>query len=264
MGAKMGERLQGKKAVITGGASGLGLAIAQMFVDEGAQVALTDINFEGAKKVADELNAVRQGSASAYAHDVASEQQWIDVLAAANETMGGISILVNNAGIGTMASVEDESFSAWKKVMAIDADSVFLGCKYAMKYMKENQPGSIINMSSIAGLSADGGMASYNAAKAAVWLLSKSVALHCARSGYEIRSNSIHPVFIRTPILDGVAVALGVDSVEERDKLLSRGIPMRRIGEPEDVAYAAVYLASDESKFITGIELKIDGGMSAQ
>ncbi|VAV98893.1 2,5-dichloro-2,5-cyclohexadiene-1,4-diol dehydrogenase [hydrothermal vent metagenome] len=260
----MGERLAGKKAVITGGASGLGVAIARMFVEQGAQVALTDINLAGAQKIADELNASRQGCASAHAHDVADEEQWIDALAKANTEMNGINILVNNAGIGTMGSIEQESYANWKKVMAVDADSVFLGCKYAMQYMKQNQPGSIINMSSIAGLYAAASMPAYNAAKAAVWLLSKSVALHCATSGYQIRSNSIHPVFIRTPILDGITDALGVKTTEERDKVLTRGIPMRRIGEPEDVAYAAVYLASDESKFITGIELKIDGGMSAQ
>lgn len=260
----MGERLLGKKALITGGASGLGMAMAKMFVEQGAQVALSDINHAGAQQIATELNAVRQGSASAFAHDVAREDQWIDVLAGANDAMGGISVLVNNAGIGTMGSIEDESFENWQRVMRIDADSVFLGCKHAMKYLKDNQPGSIINMSSIAGLYAAGSMPAYNAAKAAVWLLSKSVALHCASSGYEIRSNSVHPVFIRTPILDGVADALGLTSVEQRDQLLARGIPMGRIGEPEDVAYAAVFLASDESKFITGIELKIDGGMSAQ
>lgn len=260
----MSERLLGKKALITGGASGLGLAMAKMFVEQGAIVAITDINLEGAQKLSNELNAVRQGSAHAFAHDVASEQQWIDVLAQANEAMGGISILVNNAGIGTMGSIEDESFENWKLVMSIDADSVFLGCKHAMKYLKENQPGSIINMSSIAGLYAAGSMAGYNAAKAAVWLLSKSVALHCASSGYDIRSNSIHPVFIRTPILDGITEALGFEDDKQRDHVLARGIPMGRIGDPDDVAYAAVYLASDESKFITGIELKIDGGMSAQ
>jgi len=260
----MGERLAGKKALITGGASGLGAAIAKMFVEQGAQVALTDINLDGAQKMAAELNATRQGCASAFAHDVADEQQWIDVLAQANEAMGGISVLVNNAGIGVMASVEDESLENFKRVMEIDVDSVFLGCKHAMKYLKENQPGSILNMSSIAGLYAAGTMAAYNAAKASVWLLSKSVALHCATSGYEIRSNSIHPVFIRTPILDGISEVLGLENDAERDKMLARGIPMGRIGEPEDVAHAAVFLASDESKFITGIELKIDGGMSAQ
>ncbi len=260
----MGDRLLGKKALITGGASGLGAAIAQMFVAQGAQVVLSDINLAGAQKIAAELNTIRQGSASALAHNVANEDEWIAVLAAANTKMGGINILVNNAGIGSMASIEEESFAMWKKVMAVDADSVFLGCKHAMKYLKENQPASIINMSSIAGLYAAGTMATYNAAKAAVWLLSKSVALHCAHSKYDIRSNSIHPAFIRTPILDEVAGALGLENETKRDEVLARGIPMRRIGEPKDVAYAAVYLGSDESRYITGIELKIDGGMSAQ
>jgi len=260
----MGNRLAGKKAVITGGASGLGAAMARMYVSEGAQVALTDINVEGAKQVAAELNATRKGAASAFAHDVTNEQQWLSVLEQANTEMGGINILINNAGIGSMGSIEDESLANWDRVMRVDVDSVFLGCKHAIKFLKENAPAAIINMSSIAGLYAAGTMPAYNAAKAAVWLLSKSVALHCAASKYDIRSNSIHPVFIRTPILDGVGKALNVENVEQRDKLLARGIPLGRIGEPEDVAYAAVYLGSDEAKFITGIELKIDGGMSAK
>lgn len=260
----MTERLAGKKALITGGASGLGACMAEMFVAQGAQVAITDINVAGATELAEKLNQSRPGSAFAYAHDVTDESAWKDVLDQANRDMQGLSVLVNNAGIGTMAGVEDESFENWKTVMAVDADSVFLGCKHALHYMKECQPGSIINISSIAGLYTAPNMAAYSAAKAAVWLLSKSVALHCAQRGYNIRSNSIHPVFVRTPILDGVGEALGVQEQAERDKILSRGIPLRRIGEPEDVGWAAVYLASDESKFVTGIELKIDGGMSAQ
>lgn len=260
----MTDRLHGKKAVITGGGSGLGAAIARMFVAQGAKVAVTDINADSAKNIADELNALVPGSAHAFAHDVTREDQWISVLDVANTAMDGLNVLVNNAGIGTMADVESESLDSWKHVMAVDADSVFLGCKHAIGYMKQSQPGSIINVSSIAGLYTAPNMAAYSAAKAAVWMLSKSVALHCAKSGLDIRSNSIHPVFIRTPILDGVQEALGLTTEADRDKILSRGIPLGRIGEPEDVAYAAVYLASDESKFITGIELKIDGGMSAQ
>ena len=257
-------RLEGKRALITGGASGLGAAIAHMFATEGAQVALSDINLDGAKAMVEKINGEFQGAACAFAHDVADEQSWKDVVAGADKAMGGFNVLVNNAGIGSMASVEDESFEMWKKVMAVDADSVFLGCKYALEVMKQHRPGSIINISSIAGLYAAGNMSAYNAAKAAVWLLSKSVALHCAAQGYDIRSNSIHPVFIKTPILDGIGPAVGAKDSDDLYNKLARGIPLRRIGEPDDIAYAAVYLASDESKFVTGIELKIDGGMSAQ
>ena len=260
----MAGRLEGKRALITGGASGLGAAIAQMFAAEGARVALSDINLEGAQTMAAQINGEYQGAACAFAHDVADEQSWKDVVAAADEALGGFNVLVNNAGIGSLGSVEEESFEQWKRVMAVDADSVFLGCKYALEVMKGHAPGSIINISSIAGLYAAGNMSAYNAAKAAVWLLSKSVALHCATKGYEIRSNSIHPVFIKTPILDGFAQVVGVEDNEQMYALLARGVPMGRIGEPEDIAYAAVYLASDESKFVTGVELKIDGGMSAQ
>ncbi len=144
--------------------------------------------------------------------------------------------------------------------MAVDVDSVFLGCKYAIPYMVPHAPGSIINTSSIAGLIAGHNMAAYNAAKAAVWLLSKSVALHCAKRGYRIRSNTIHPAFIDTPILDDMK--RGMEKEELIRKLLKQ-VPIGYIGEPDDVAYAVVYLASDESKFITGAELKLDGGISA-
>ena len=260
----MAGRLEGKRALITGGASGLGAAMAKLFAAEGARVALSDLNLAGAQAVAEQINGEYQGAACAFEHDVADEQSWKTVIAKADEALGGFNVLVNNAGIGSLGSVEDESFEQWKRVMAVDADSVFLGCKYALEVMKHHAPGSIINISSIAGLYAAGNMSAYNAAKAAVWLLSKSVALHCAAKGYEIRSNSIHPVFIKTPILDGFAQVVGVEDNEQMYGLLARGVPMGRIGEPEDVAYAAVYLASDESKFVTGIELKIDGGMSAQ
>jgi len=260
----MSGRLAGKRAVITGAGSGLGAAIARLFVQEGARTVLTDIDLARAQAVADKINRERPEAATALHHDVTREDQWPEVLDQASAWLGGINVLVNNAGIMSIGSVEDEDFGTWKKVMAVDVDSVFLGCKHALAYMKDHQPGSIINISSIAGLLAARNMAAYNAAKAAVWLLSKSVALHCARSGYDIRSNSLHPAFIRTPILDGVHEVLGTRDDEELEAKLARGIPLGRIGEPEDVAYAAVYLASDESRFITGIEIKIDGGMSAQ
>ncbi|MBV1886437.1 MAG: glucose 1-dehydrogenase [Parvibaculaceae bacterium] len=254
-------RLDGKMAFVTGGAQGLGEATSIMFAREGAKVAVTDINLAGAQKVADVINAENPGSAFAFELDVTSEEQWIAILAQANDAMGGLNVLMNNAGIGGGTTVEDTDFATWQKVMTVDTDSVFLGCKYAIGYMKEHAPGSIINISSIAGLIAGANMAAYNAAKAAVWLLSKSVALHCAQSGYNIRSNSIHPTFIDTPILDGFTK--GSLTKEDVVRKLSRQVPLGRIGVPNDVAYAATFLASDESNFITGSEIKIDGGISA-
>ena len=251
-------RVDGKKAFITGAASGLGRATAHMFAREGAQVVIADINEEGAQKVAQEIGA----QAHALALDVRDEKQWQTALNQANEIMDGISILVNNAGIGGGGTIEETDFEVWKHVMAVDADSVFLGCKYALPLMKPHSPGAIVNISSIAGLIAGHNMAAYNAAKAAVWLLTKSVALHCARQGYDIRCNSVHPTFINTPILQNMAAR----TAQDQDKLfqkLGRQVPLGRIGEPDDIAYAVLYLASDESKFVTGAELKVDGGISA-
>jgi len=259
----MGDRLSGKRALITGGGSGLGAEMARMFVGEGARVAVTDINAPAAEEVAAEINARAPGAAFAYAHDVRLEADWISVLDRAAGDLGGLNVLVNNAGIGSAVDIEHETFEEWRRVQEIDVDSVFLGCKYALRYMKESQPGSIINVSSIAGLIAGHNMAAYNAAKAAVWLLSKSVALHCAKAGYDIRSNSIHPVFVRTPILKGFAPGGDAAALDAQLTKLARQIPLGRIGEPSDVGYCAIYLASDESRFVTGAEFKIDGGISA-
>jgi NAD(P)-dependent dehydrogenase (short-subunit alcohol dehydrogenase family) len=253
-------RVEGKKAYVTGAAQGLGAAIARMLAHEGATVTLTDLNFEGAQAVADEINAQRPGAAFAFAQDVRLETQWMELLPKAHDAMGGLNVLVNNAGIGSLGSVEDETFENWKRVFEVDVDSIFLGCKYALPLMRPHAPGSIINISSIAGLIASHNYVAYNGAKAAVWLASKSVALHCAKHRMKIRCNSIHPTFIKTPILDGLAGALGK---EEAYAKLARQVPLGELGDPEDVAYMALYLASDESKFVTGAEFKIDGGISA-
>jgi NAD(P)-dependent dehydrogenase (short-subunit alcohol dehydrogenase family) len=253
-------RCEGKMAFVTGGAQGLGRASALMLAKEGAKVTVADVNAKGAVAVADEINALYPGKAFAVALDVTREDQWKDALAEANKAMGGINVLFNNAGIGGGTTVEETDFETFKRVQAVDVDSVFLGCKYAIPYMVPHAPGSIINTSSIAGLIAGHNMAAYNAAKAGVWLLSKSVALHCAKRGYRIRSNSIHPTFIDTPILDGMARGM---SREELVKKLAKQVPLGVVGEADDVAYAVVFLASDESKFITGAEIKIDGGISA-
>lgn len=254
-------RVSGKMAFITGGAQGLGEATAHMLAREGAKVTVTDVNSEGAAKVAADINAAHgEGTAFAFAHDVTREDQWKDVLQKAHDSMGGLNVLVNNAGIGSLGSVEDEEYEIFKKVQAVDVDSIFLGCKYAIPLMRAHGMGSIINISSIAGIVASGNYVSYNTAKAAVRHLSKSVALHCAKTGGQIRSNSVHPVFINTPILDNVKEKFGE---EEGLAKLGRQIPLGRVGEPDDIAYAVLYLASDESKLVTGAELKVDGGISA-
>jgi NAD(P)-dependent dehydrogenase (short-subunit alcohol dehydrogenase family) len=257
----MSARLAGKKAFITGAAQGLGAAIAKRLAAEGARAALADINMAGVESVAAELNAAHgPGTAFAYALDVADEAQWVTTLESANAAMGGISALINNAGIGRQADIEASSFADWKLVMSVNVDSVFLGAKYALKYMRENQPGSIVNISSIAGLIASHNHPAYNASKAAVWLLSKSIALHCAKQGLDIRSNSVHPTYIDTPILDPLRERFGKAEAEAK---LARQIPLGRLGAPEDVANAVLYLVSDESRYVTGAELKVDGGVSA-
>jgi NAD(P)-dependent dehydrogenase (short-subunit alcohol dehydrogenase family) len=255
-------RVAGKKVFVTGAAQGLGAAIAKAVAAEGGKVALADINFVGAEKTAAEINSDHgAGTAFAFELDVTDEAQWIAALEAANKAMGGVSGLVNNAGIaGGKGGVEEMELTQFRRVMSVNVDSVFLGAKHAIKYLAQNQPGSIVNISSIAGLIASHNTPAYNASKAAVWLLSKNIALHCAKKKLDVRSNSIHPTFIDTPILDPLR---GLFGKEEAEAKLARQVPLGRIGEPRDVAMAALYLLSDESRFVTGAEIKVDGGISA-
>ncbi len=256
-------RVLGKKALVTGAAQGLGAAIALRLAQEGAKILLTDINLEGAEARAAKINAeCGAGTAFALAHDVTSEAQWQAAMAAAQEKLGGLSVLVNNAGIGKGGTVESTSLELWESTMAINSTGPFLGCKYALPLLRESQPASIINISSIAAFTADPFLAAYNASKAAVWMLSKSVALYCARAGWNIRCNSVHPAFVATDILEGFRVDKSRPIEETYGKLASL-IPMGRIGTPEEVAAGVLYLASDESSFMTGSELKLDGGLSA-
>lgn len=258
-------RVEGKIALVTGAAQGLGEAAARLLTREGARVAVTDINFEGAACLAHALNLQKPGSAVAIAHDVTDEEQWRETLADVERQWGGLHVLVNNAGVGLTKDLEAITLEEWRRVHAIDLDGVFLGCKHAVPLIASTVKatglgGSIVNISSISGIIAGHNMAAYNSAKAAVRHLSKSVALHCAKHGYAIRCNSVHPVFIATPILDGLVERLGRDEAYAK---LGRQVPLGHIGEPDDVAYAVLYLAADESKFVTGAELKIDGGISA-
>jgi NAD(P)-dependent dehydrogenase (short-subunit alcohol dehydrogenase family) len=257
----LNERVGGKKALVTGAAQGLGEASAQMLARHGAQVLLTDINESGAQKIAESIN-IEIGSEVAWGfrHDATNADDWMAALDQARFRMNGLSVLVNNAGIVKTGSIEELDLDQWHQVMRVNTDSVFLGCKLALPMLRESQPASIINLSSTAGLMASPNLAAYNASKAAVWLLTKSVALLTAKNGDDIRCNSIHPTFIRTPMLDDLRG--GRDEAAMLDRL-AKQVPLGRLGEPDDIAYAVVYLASDESRFMTASELKIDGGISA-
>ena len=261
MNDPIAQRLAGKRALVTGAAQGLGAAIGRMLARHGATVMLTDVNFSGVVAIADQINSeLGREVAVAMAQDVREEGQWRDVIARAATTLGGLSVLVNNVGIVVEGSVEDLELTAWRRTMEVNVESVFLGTKHALALMRRSQPGSIVNVSSIAGLIASHNFAAYNASKAAVWMLTKSIALHCARQGLDIRCNSVHPAFINTPMLDAVVGSRDRDTVLAK---LTRQVPLGRLGEPDDVAYAVLYLASEESRFMTGAELKLDGGISA-
>ena len=253
-------RVEGKVALVTGAASGLGLASAIKLLDEGAKVFFSDINDEGLEKLNQILVNYNSDHYSIGHHDVSSEQSWNDVLEKVNSKFQRLNILLNSAGIAIGADVVSTGLDIWKKVHDVNLDSVFLGCKLAVPMMAEHGAGSIISISSISGIVAGWNTAAYNSSKAAVRHLSKSVALYCAKKGYNIRANTIHPAFIDTPILDPHKQAFGE---EEAIAKLSRQIPMNKIGDTDDVAYAVLYLASDESKFITGSEIVLDGGLSA-
>ena len=257
----MSGRVAGKLALVTGAAQGLGRAQAVMLAKEGARVLCTDLNGEGAEDTAGIINEQNgAGTAFALQHDVTDPDAWDRAIGEARDTLGGLSVLVNNAGIGVNGNIEECTFEDWRRCFAVNVDSAFLGCQKAIPLMADNQPGSIVNISSIAGIIASDVMPAYNASKAAIWMLSKSVALHCAKKGYDIRSNSVHPTFVDTPILDGMGRGMERETLTGK---LSRQIPLKRIGRPDEIAAGVLYLASDESSFMTGAELKLDGGISA-
>lgn len=250
------KRVNGKVALVTGAASGIGRASAIMLAAQGARVVVTDINEDGAAVVAAQIG----DNAMHIAHNVTDEQAWVEVLGNTAAEFGGLHVLVNCAGTAITGSVEDTSLEDWRFLHALDLDSVFLGCKYAIRHIAESGGGSIVNISSISGIIAGHNLAAYNSAKAAVRHLTKSVALHCAREKNNVRCNSVHPAFVDTPILNNL-----IRSEDRRAALdkLARQIPMGMVGMPDDVAHAVIYLASDESRFMTGSELILDGGVSA-
>ncbi|MES0873286.1 glucose 1-dehydrogenase [Sinimarinibacterium thermocellulolyticum] len=247
----MTKRLEGKVALITGGALGIGLKTAERFAEEGAAVAIADILVEQGRQAAEALG----GDATFIELDVTNEAGWQAAIQTLKAKHGRLDVLVNNAGISPFGTIQDTTYELWKKVMAVNADSVFLGCKSAMGLMRKTG-GAIINLSSMMGIRSDANLAAYSASKGAVRLLTKSVALHGAP--YKIRCNSVHPGGVQTRMLDDF---LGV--LPDKDaamKMVTQQVPLGRVGQPEDIANAILYLASDEASWVTGIELCVDGG----
>ena len=258
----MSGRVDGKTALVTGAGIGLGRAFADRLAAEGARVAVTDIDEAAARETAAAINEGNPGAAIAIRHDVTDAGQWQAALAATHTAFGGLHILVNNAGISAGGDIESTDYETFKKLQTVDLDSVFLGCQAAIPLMRDSGGGSIINISSVVGIMGNPHTVSYGTAKAGVRYLTKSVALDCARKGYKIRCNSVHPTFAKTPLLQRFADAKG-SSLEEAHETLASLIPLGEILEPEDVANVVLFLASDESRMMTGSELVIDGGLSA-
>lgn len=249
------KRLEGRIALVTGGASGIGKATAFRFVEEGAKVVISDIQDALGEEVVKELQA-KGGEALYLHHDVSSEESWKDVLGKVEAKFGGLDILFNNAGIGDTLTIEDTPLDNYMKTTAVTQTSVFLGMKLAAPLLKKSKHASVINTSSIFGISGGfGASPAYHAAKGAVRLMTKSAALGWAAQG--IRVNSVHPGFIDTPIL-------GNAKETEFGNVLLQVTPMNRLGKPEEIAAGVAFLASDDAAFMTGSELVIDGGFLAR
>ena len=248
-------RLAGKVALITGAASGIGRATAALFHGQGAKVAATDRNEAG-------LKALGRDADLTLVQDVTDEARWREVIDAVVAAFGRLDILVNSAGVAVLGNIETTTLADFRKVNAVNAEGVFLGCREAVRAMRETGGGSIVNLSSVAGIIGDASSLAYCASKGAVRLLTKSAALHCARAGYKIRVNSVHPSFAETPmVLEGIARARDPERIRAG---LERAAPMRRMGTADEVANTILFLASDESSFTTGAEFMVDGGLTAQ
>ena len=251
----MGE-LEGKVALITGAAQGIGKSCAEVLAQSGAQVIVADVQVAEGRQVAEEI-----GARAEYRElDVTQESDWRATCDWIIDTYGHLDVLVNNAGISPAANIEDTSLDLWHKVMALNVDGVFLGCKYGIGAMKKaGNGGSIINMSSGAAMRANANLTAYNTSKAAVAMLTKSVALHCGTSKTGIRCNSVHPGTIRTRMVTDYVNTLPDPAAALQ--AMSSGSVIGRLGEVEDIARMVLYLASDDSSFVTGSEMVIDGGM---
>jgi NAD(P)-dependent dehydrogenase (short-subunit alcohol dehydrogenase family) len=253
-------RVAGKVALVTGAGMGLGRAAALLLAAEGAKVAVTDIDDEAGRATAGAI-AGKGGECLFAHHDVSEPEGWPPVMTAVEERFGRLDVLVNNAGIAIAKTIEDTTLDDWRRTMAVNLDGVFLGCQHAIKLMKRAGSGSIVNLSSIDGIVGEADLAAYCASKGGVRTLTKAVAAHCAQAGYGIRCNSIHPGYVWTPQTENYLKDLG-RLEEEKAKALARH-PIGFLGEPSDVAYMVLYLASDESRFVTGSEMVVDGGYLA-
>lgn len=248
-------RVAGKIALVTGAASGLGRADAELLAAEGANVVLTDINEEAGREAAGVIGE----KAHFIKHDVTSEDQWKAVIAETAERFGGLDILVNNAGVVVMASPEETTLEQFRFANAVMSEGVFLGCKHAIPVMKDSGGGSIINMSSVASHIGYPIFFAYAAAKGAVRAMTKSIAVHCQAEGYGIRCNSIHAGAIETPMIQ-----FAQGRPNEPHEVPEGVLPIEAVGAPSDVANMVLYLASDESRFVTGAEFMLDNGLSIQ
>ncbi|MGE0623355.1 MAG: SDR family NAD(P)-dependent oxidoreductase [Pseudomonadales bacterium] len=252
----MSGRLDGKVALITGSARGMGASIARLFAEEGARVVLSDILEAPLKALELELSG-RGYEVLAQRHDVIDEASWEQIVQATETRFGRLDVLVNNAGVLDTAGVEASSLEAWERVVAVNQTGVWLGMKVAIPALRRSGGGSIVNTSSIYGIVGSGGSAAYHASKGAVRLLTKTAALEYAPDG--IRVNSVHPGYVNTPMIEQALPEANVSML----KLLGEQVPLGRLAEPEDIARGVLYLASDESSYVTGSELVIDGGVTA-
>lgn len=249
-------RLENKVAIITGAGSGMGREEALLFAKEGAKIVATDIQEEKLQEVVAEIKE-NGGKAIGIKHNVASEDQWIHVVEESVKTFGKIDVLVNNAGIsGGPVALHDTTLESWNKIIEINLTGTFLGMKHVIPVMIENKGGSIVNISSIAGLTGGSGAGAYTASKAAVRFLSKAAAVDYAKAN--IRVNSVHPGYIETPMTKELMAD------EKWVSYFLGNTPLPRLGKAIDIAQGVLYLASDESSYVTGIELPIEGGYAAK
>lgn len=245
-------RLDNKVAIITGGAMGLGAADSTLFAKEGAKVILTDVASDAGQKIADEIGATFMQQ------DVTDEERWKEIIAETVNLHGKLDVLVNNAGIVEVGDPENQTTAEYRKTMAVHMDSTFFGCKYSIPVMAETGGGSIVNMCSIASVQGESYVAAYCAAKGAIEAYTRAVAVHCGLKKNGVRCNSIHPSGIATPMVASVPDKMNA----KFGAAPNQDAPVSKTGEPIDIAYAALYLASDESKFMNGAQLRVDNAMS--